>query len=292
VLWLNSAMMRSLNPSFQIAENEMDHGQVRFRLVGIAAERQRIMLISNIGKSGITGPCISAYQGAKRNVLFDKAGKYSSAAVWYDSKPQASSVYTAPTRPTIMLMQPDFYGADYGRFVVSTATFAARFAADITLINFDGMFTANRIALWADHTSAKLVEYLKGRLIAGETELALKLYGRLSGRLRGHEVGTPKPRRKRRMARLHDGASRKRRIGFTSTTTQHCRRPRGETIGLAGKTALWARKALRPTNNLKITGASLIIGEYPLKLGERSGEAANVHSRDNGTFLYLCQATG
>jgi len=40
MFWLNSAMMRTFNPGFQVAENEMDHRQMRFCFVRITAKRQ------------------------------------------------------------------------------------------------------------------------------------------------------------------------------------------------------------------------------------------------------------
>jgi hypothetical protein len=35
MFWLDTAMMRPLDPSFQVAENEMDDGQVRLSFVGV-----------------------------------------------------------------------------------------------------------------------------------------------------------------------------------------------------------------------------------------------------------------
>jgi hypothetical protein len=136
------------------------------------------------------------------------------------------------------------------------------------------------------------VEDLKGRLITRECKLALELNGGLSGDLRGHEVRAPKPRRERSMARLHDRSGRQRCIGFASTTSQHDRRARSETVRLSYKPALRTRKSIRPTNGFKVASASRVVGKNPLKLRKRSGEAANVHVRDNGRVLYLCQATG
>ena len=46
MFWLDTAMMSSLNPSFQITENKMDHWQVRLGFVGVAPERQRVMTVS------------------------------------------------------------------------------------------------------------------------------------------------------------------------------------------------------------------------------------------------------
>jgi hypothetical protein len=72
MLGLDTAMMRPLDPSFQIAENEMDHRQVRLSFVGIAAERQSLMAVSHLWKAGVASPAIGAQDGAARNIGFDK----------------------------------------------------------------------------------------------------------------------------------------------------------------------------------------------------------------------------
>jgi hypothetical protein len=292
VFGLDTAMMRPLDPSFQIAENEMDHGQVRLSFVGVAAERQRLMDVSHLGKAGVASPAIGAEDGAARNIVFDKSGKRIGAAVRHDTKPQSSCIDAALVLLAVIRARPNLDSADHDRLVMSSATLAACLAADQAFINFDRMLAANGVTLRANHTGAEFVEYLKGRLVAAETKLALKLDRRLSGRLRGHEVCAPKPCRERRMARLHDRSGRERCIGFASTTSQHNRRPRSETVRLSYKPALRTRKSVRPADGFKVVSASRVIGENPLKLGERSWEAANVHGCDNGIILSLCQATG
>ena len=81
----------------------------------------------------------------------------------------------------------------------------------------------------------------------------------------------------RRMARLHDSASRKRCVSLASTATQHYRRARLEPIGFFDKPAFGARKSYWPADRLKVAGTSPIIGEYPLKFWKGSREAAYVH---------------
>jgi hypothetical protein len=292
VFGLDTAMMRSLDPCFQVAENEMDQGKVRLSFVGVAAERQSFMEISHLGKAGIAGPAISAQDGAERNAVFDEAGKRIGAAVRHDAKPQTSGIDAASMFLALIRARPNLYCADYDGFMMDAATFAARFAADHAFVDLDGMLAANGIALWANHASAELVEYLKSRLVATETKLALKLDRRLSGRLRGHQVRGPKPSRERRMARLHYGACRERRVGLASTTSQHDRRASCETVGFSYKPALRTRKSVRPANGFKVASAGCVIGKNPLKLRKRSWEAANVHGCDNGRLLSLCQATG
>jgi hypothetical protein len=104
------------------------------------------------------------------------------------------------------------------------------------------------------------------------------LNGGLSGDLRGHEIRAPEPRRERRVARLHDSASRERRVGLTATASQHYRRAACEAVWLARSSTLRAYKSVRPTDGFKIASACRVVGKDPLKLRKRSGEAANVHA--------------
>jgi len=146
------------------------------------------------------------------------------------------------------------------------------------------MLAANGVTFWADHASTQLMEYLKGRLIAGKCKLALKLNGGLARYLCSHEICAPKPRRERRMARLHDGSGRERCIGLAATAAKHYRRACRKAIGLADKPAVLARKPVRPTHGFKIAGASTIIGKRPLKLWKGSWKAAFVHAQDGSTL--------
>jgi hypothetical protein len=292
VFGLDTAVMRSLDPSLQIAEYEMDHGQMRLSFVGVAAQRQRLMAVSHLWKAGVASPAISAEDRAARNVIFDKAGGRIGAAVGHDTKPQSPCIDAALVFLAVIRARPNLYSANYDRLVMSSATFATCLAADQAFINFDRMLAANGISLWANHTGAELVEYLKGSLITRERKLALELNCALAGSLRGHEIRAPKPRRERRMARLHYGSSRQRRVGLAATTSQHDRRASCESVRLSYESALWTRKSIGPANGFKVASASRVVRENPLKLRKRSREAANVHGCDNGRVLSPCQATG
>lgn len=292
VFGFNTAMMSPFNPSFQIAKNKMNHGQVRLSLVRVAAKRQCLMAITAFGKARVSCPAIGAQRGTKRDVVFDKAGKRIGAAIGHDTKPQAPRIGSASELLAIFFTGPNLDSANDDGLVMRAATFTARLAADHAFIDLDRMLAADGVTLGANHASAELVEYLKCCLITRERKLSLELDSGLSGDLSGHQVRAPKPRRERRMARLHHGTSRERRIGFASTAAQHYRRTRSETIRLSYKPALRTRKPIWPTDGFKVASASRVIGENPLKLGKRSGEASNVHGRDNGISLRLCQATG
>jgi hypothetical protein len=87
----------------------------------------------------------------------------------------------------------------------------------------------------------------------------------LAGRLCRHEIGAPKPRRERHMARLHNRPGGERRILFASPASQYNRRARCETVRLADVPALLASEAVRPANCLQITRASAVIRENALE---------------------------
>jgi hypothetical protein len=57
---LDTAMMRPFDPSLHIAEDEVDHGQVRFRLFGIASKRQRLVTVSHLRDSIVAAPTVCA----------------------------------------------------------------------------------------------------------------------------------------------------------------------------------------------------------------------------------------
>jgi len=292
MFWLDAAVMRSLDPSFQIAENEMDHGQMRLGLVGIAAKRQHIMTISDLGKSRIACPSISAHDRAGRDVLFDKAAEGLGAPVWHDAKPQPPRINATPMLFAVILARPDLDGADDKSLMMNATPFAARFAPDKAFVNLDWMLTADCIPFGTNHTSAELVKYLKCRFITTKSKLALELDGRLSWNLCSHQVRAPKPRRKGRVARLHNRSRRQRGIGLAAPAAKHNRGARCEAVRLSGKSALWARKSARPTNGFEVVSARCVIGKDPLKLRERGGETANVHGRNTSRSLRACQATG
>jgi hypothetical protein len=292
MLSLDTAMMSPLEPSFQVAEDKVDHGQVRFCFIRVSAKRQNVVMISNFWKSGIAGPPVSADDSAGGHVVSDETGEHLGASVSNNAKPQPSRINAAPVLFAVVLAGPNLNGADDESLMVNAAPFASRLAANEAFVDLDGMLASDCVSLWPDHTSAQLVENLKRRLITTKSKLALELNGRLSGNLRSHQVRAPKPRRKGRMARLHDRSRRQRGVDLAATATKHDRRARREAVGLPNKPALWARKPARPTNVFEIPSARFVVGEDLLKLRKRSGEAANVHGLNSSRSTRPCQATG
>jgi hypothetical protein len=292
MLWFNTTMMRSFDPGFQVAENEVDHWQMRFCLVWIATENQRLMAVPNLGKSLIPDPSIGANEGVRCNVIFNEASNHFGAPICHDAKPQPPGIDAARAHLAVILTRPNFDGANYGSLVMRAPSLSARLTADKAFIYFNRVIASDGVALGTNHARAEFVENLKGRLIAAECKLALELNGGLAGRLRRHEIRAPKPCRKRRMARLHDSASRKRCVSLASTATQHHRRARLKPIGFFDKPAFGARKSFWPAGGLKVAGTSPIIGKYSLKFWKGSRKTAYVHGYEYSNPTRKCQATG
>ncbi len=291
MLRLNAPVVRSFDPSLHIAEDEMDHGQVRLCLVGIAAKRQCLMPVY-LSQSRIAWPSICADDSAMCDVVLDKSSKRVGAAIRNDPKPQASRIDLSPTGLPITPTRSNLDSPnDYG-LVMNASPFSARLAADKAFVDFNRIFRSNSIAFWPHHSGTQLMEYLKSRFVAAEGKLALELNSGLSGDLRSHEVRAPKPRRQRSVARLHYGSGCQRRVGFAATAAEHHRRTSGEAVRLADCPTLCACKPARPANGFKIMRARRVIGKHPLKFWERGRKPANVHTYDDSSFGVLCQATG
>ena len=197
MFWLNAPVMRSLDPRFQIAENKMDRRQVRLCFIGIATKRQRNVAISLLRQLGLAGPSVGSYDSSVHDIIFDKSGKRFGATVRHNTKPQASRRDAASVNLAVVQTRSNLNGPDYNRFVMLAPAFSARLAADVTFINFNRiLLAANSIAFRANHARAKLMKYLKGRLVASEAQLALKLNGGLSGGLCSYQVRSPKTKPK------------------------------------------------------------------------------------------------
>src|ERR1700730_6683486 len=284
---LDTTMMRTINPRLQIGEDKMDHRQVLFRLLRIAAEGKCIVFVTHSSKVIISLPSVSANDGGRCYIVFDECcerigiaarkGNICLFAARYDAEPKAPGVSKLldrdafvgifPFRTTIIgiLARPNLNGANYIRLMRSALSCASRATANAAFVYFDGMWRANGITIWSHHTGAEFVKHRERRLIRSNIKLALKLDGGLTRRLCRHEIGTPKPSRERHMARLHDRPGSERRILFARTAAQYDRGARCKTIRLASVSALRASKAVRPADCLQITGASTIVRKDALK---------------------------
>lgn len=163
------------------------------------------------------------------------------------------------------------------RLVVVAASLASRPTAHERLVHLDRILATDDIALWAYHPGSEFVKHLERRLVALDAELALELEGRLSRRLRRHEVRAPKPYRQRRVAGLHGGARSERNVGLTRAAPQNDRRAPREAVRLTYVSTPWASKPVRPSQLLKVFRASRVIREHALEFGKSRRKAARIH---------------
>ena len=270
---LDTTMMGAVDPCFQIAKNEMNHWKVRLRLLRVAIECQRLMVVSEARQLPVTYPSVSADSGAGGDILRDKCSEGVGVAAgeprWLagdNAETEATSVDAALVGLAVSLARADFHGANYGGLVMDAAPFTFRLAAHVGLVNLNGVVAANHVPLWTHHARAELVEDLERRLVAGEAKLPLELDSALSWGLGGHEVGTPKPRRKGCMARLHDGPGGQGRVDLAGSAAEHRRGAGVESIGFADDSAPWASEAVRPAHGFQVAGARTVVWENALKL--------------------------
>ena len=62
---LRNPMVGTQEPSLQITEDEVNHWQVRFALVGVAIDGQGLVWIAKVRQSFVANPAVSAHNGAR-----------------------------------------------------------------------------------------------------------------------------------------------------------------------------------------------------------------------------------
>ena len=127
---------------------------------------------------------------------------------------------------------------------------------------------ADAVLIRPNHTSAELVEDLKGGFVTGKPDLALELCGRHAGRLAGNQIGRPEPYAQRRMGALHDRPRRQPGVAAALSTAQDAG-PAGEAERLCRRLAMGADEPVTPPRLLQVGGTGRVIREKSLKLGKR-----------------------
>ena len=177
-----------------------------------------------------------------------------------------------------LLALADLDGAEHVDLVVAPAPFAARASADERLVDLDRMLRTDWIAVEPHGPRAELLHHHVRRLVARQRELPLELHRTLAVRLRGHQVGGPKPRRQRHVRLLHDGPRRQGRHRLAVPALEGDRRAMRRPVRLVDHAALAAREALGPAELFEVRGARSVVREDNLELRQRRGEAAGIHS--------------
>ncbi len=194
---MTDAMMGSCKPCLQISENEVDDRQILFGNLGRAAFGDGEVIVATLGEAGIPTPVISDDLCAGRNRSLNEAAKRLRATVRDNGEP-----YTTGVSPALALVElgprlslADLNGSGDKDFIVDAPAFSVGSTSDIAFVDFDVLagIAAYPILIWAHHAGAELMENLEGRLVPGDAQLPLKLHGRHTWRLTGHQIGSPKP---------------------------------------------------------------------------------------------------
>ena len=149
--------------------------------LGVASLGDGEVFVAALGEAGIAGPIVGDDRRTRSNGALDKAAERFRAAVWHDSESDTSGVATA--LPLIelgsRLALSHFNGAGDKKLVVNALALAARAAADPGFVDFDMVagLAADAVLIRPNHTSAELVEDLKGGFVTGKPDLALELCG-------------------------------------------------------------------------------------------------------------------
>ena len=281
------AVMNATQPRLQVGEDEMNDRQILLSDLGVASLGDGEVFVAALGEAGIAGPIVGDDRRTRSNGALDKAAERFRAAVWHDSESDTSGVATA--LPLIelgsRLALSHFNGAGDKKLVVNAPALAARAAADPGFVDFDMVagLAADAVLIRPNHTSAELVEDLKGGFVTGKPDLALELCGRHAGRLAGNQIGRPEPYAQRRMGALHDRPRRQPGVAAALSTAQDAG-PAGEAERLCRRLAMGADEPVTPPRLLQVGGTGRVIREKSLKLGKRPRKRKvfalrNIHPR-------------
>lgn len=277
VLMADRAVVCPGQPSLQVAENQVDDGQVFFGNLGIVALDNRQMVIAERGQPVVAAPRIRDDHRARLNGGFHKGRQRLSAARRGDFQPQTASVAPAAPHGLVALFGgagADLDGGDHQRLFVGmdALAFAARHAADVGFVNLDvivpAQIAADPVPILPHHTRPQLVQDLEGGFVPAQSKLALKLHRGHAGRHARNEVGTPKPSRQRGVCLLHHGPGRQRMLAAAGSASKDGR-ARAHAERLALLFAVGADKALGPFGPFKVARARRVIREKLLELRKR-----------------------
>src|ERR1017187_4962307 len=279
VLMTNS-VMRAEQPSLQIREGDVDHRQVCIRSLRVTIKHQGLVRVTQLGQIIVALPTVGVHNSALCHSFSHEPRESLGTAVWHKAQSQSARADGFLGLFAIGAGRPWAYldGSNDRRLMVDAVSLALCTAANKRLIHFDRILGSDSVALGSHHAGAQLVEHLKSCLVAGHAQLPLKLQSRLAGRLCRHKVSPQEPYRQRHVTAHHDGARHERHVGLAGAASQDDRSSLGEAVWLTDISAFHARKPDRPPQVLKVSCAGRVIGEYPLKFGERHRKTTGVHA--------------
>ena len=173
----------------------MDHRHEFFSDLGVAAFGNGVMIVTQLSEIAITAPVIADDQCARHDSTLDKPAQCIGATVGSDGQSDSSGV---PTILALILRGAGFPVADfdsggYKRFVMDTAPFSARLAADPGFIDLHMVrrLPTNSVLVGPYHAGTKLVKNSKCSFVTLKVELTLQLNGRYARGVTDNQIGCP-----------------------------------------------------------------------------------------------------
>ena len=258
-----NAVMGAVEPSFQIREDKVDHRHELFGYIGIATFGNGVMIVAQLSEIAVTAPVVADDQCVRHDGALDEPAQRVGTTVGHygQSDPPGATTILALILRCAGYAVADFDGGGHKRFVMDTAPFSARLAADpgfIDLYMVRGL-PADSVLVWTNHACAKFMEYLEGGFVARQAKLALKLNGRHAGRLAGEQIRGPEPSAESHMATLHHRSDRQAGVLSTGPTPQDTGAVL-EAKWLSDDAAMGAKEAIIPSEFFQV---------YPDSVGRR-----------------------
>ena len=296
---MTDAMMGSRKPGLQISENEVDDRQILFGNLGIAAFGDGEVIVATLGEAGIPTPVISDDLCAGRNRSLNEAAKRLRATVRDNGESDTTGISPALALVELGPRLPlaDLNGSGDKDFIVDAPAFSVGSPSDIAFVDFDVLagIAAYPILIWAHHAGAELMENLEGRLVPGDAQLPLKLHGRHTWRLTGHQIGSPEPDIQRRMRTFHHCPHRQSCVSSACAASKDTGTT-WKSQGIAHRRAIRADESIAPTQFQQVTCAGLVIREKPLELWKRARERKivalmNVHEHGSAIIRSIIEGS-
>ena len=164
---------------------------------GVSIKHQWFVRVAQHLQIIIGFPAVGTHNSTFRHILLHELCEFLGSPVWNEAQPQSAGI----NYPLLFLAlgggrsRPHLNGSNDRCFVVITASFAFCPPTHKRFVHFNRMLIAYSVALRSHQTGAELVEQLKRRFVARQTELSLELKSRLPWRLRRHKVCAPEPHR-------------------------------------------------------------------------------------------------
>jgi len=240
-------MMGAVEPSFQVREDEVDHGHELFGDLGLSAFGNCVMVVAELSEAAIAAPVVADDQRPRHDGALNKSAQRIGTAVSRDGQPHSPGIPTilALVLRSAGLAVANFDGGGHKRFMMNTAPFTARLAADPDFIDLHMVcwLSANSVLVGPHHAGTKLVKNSKGGFVPPQTELPLQLDGRYARSVADNEIGCPEPRAQGGVTALHDGADQQTGLTAAGATSQYSG-PGGDAEGFADNAAIRADEAI------------------------------------------------